>query len=44
MLVMLGGHERTEQEYRRLFEAADFEMTRIVPTPTEMNVIEAVPR
>jgi ubiquinone/menaquinone biosynthesis C-methylase UbiE len=40
MLVIPGGQERTEAEYRRLFEAAGFRLTRIVPTATEVCVIE----
>jgi hypothetical protein len=43
MLVMTGGRERTEAEYRALFEAAGFRLTRIVPTPSPMFVIEGVP-
>ena len=40
MLVIPGGEERTEEEYRKLYEAADFRLTRIVPTKTEVSVIE----
>ena len=40
MLVIPGGAERTEEEYRRLYEAAGFRLTRIVPTSTEVCVIE----
>jgi precorrin-6B methylase 2 len=43
MLVAVGGHERTEAEYRALLEAAGFRLTSITPTPSEMSVIEAVP-
>jgi len=43
MLVMTGGRERTEAEYRALLAAAGFRLTRIVPTPSEMRVIEGVP-
>jgi hypothetical protein len=43
MLVMTqGGKERTEAEYRKLFEAAGFRLTKIVPTRTPMSVIEAI--
>ena len=31
MLVIPGGVERTEEEFRRLFEAPGFRLTRIVP-------------
>ncbi len=40
MLVIPGGEERTEEEYRKLFQAAGFRLNRIVPTPTEVAVIE----
>jgi hypothetical protein len=42
MLVMVGGEERTEAEYRALLASADLRVTRIVPTPA-MSLIEAVP-
>jgi SAM-dependent methyltransferase len=40
MLVIPGGKERTEAEYRQLFEAGGFRLTRIVPTAAEVSVIE----
>jgi hypothetical protein len=40
MLVIPGGAERTEGEYRRLYEHAGFRLTRIVPTKAEISVIE----
>jgi hypothetical protein len=40
MLVMLGGVERTEDEFRRLFERAGLMLTCIVPTGAEVSVIE----
>jgi hypothetical protein len=43
MMVVPGGMERTEQEYRRLFASAGFRLTRIVPTSTWISVIEGVP-
>jgi hypothetical protein len=42
MMALPGGMERTEDEYRQLFEAAGFQLTRIVPTRTWVNVIETV--
>jgi hypothetical protein len=41
MLLMPGGRERTEEEFRALFERAGFNMTRIVPTKSPLSVIEA---
>jgi len=40
MMVMNGGRERTEPEYRTLLEAAGFEVIKIIPTQSEMTVIE----
>lgn len=40
MLLIPGGKERTENEYRTLFEQAGFELTRIVPTGTEVSIVE----
>ena len=40
MLVNPGGKERTEEEYRKLFEAGGFHLTKIVPTKGEVSVIE----
>jgi len=43
MLVIPGGLERTESEYRALYAAAGFRLNRIVPTTTEVSVIEGMP-
>jgi O-methyltransferase domain/Dimerisation domain len=43
MLVNTGGQERTVEEYERLYAAAGFELTRVVPTPTPVSVIEGRP-
>ncbi len=40
MLVMTGGRERTEDEYRTLLEAAGFKLARIIPTESPMSIIE----
>ncbi|MFO0809531.1 MAG: methyltransferase [Gemmataceae bacterium] len=42
MLVLPGGQERTEGEYRALFAAAGLRLSRIVPTASELSVLEAV--
>jgi O-methyltransferase/methyltransferase family protein len=44
MLVMNGGRERTKAEFDALLEAADYKVTRIVPTMAPQSVIEAVPK
>jgi ubiquinone/menaquinone biosynthesis C-methylase UbiE len=43
MLVIPGGMERTEAEYRELLASAGFHLARIVPTPSVIDVIECVP-
>ncbi len=40
MLVMTGGRERTENEYRMLLETSGFKLTSIIPTESPMSVIE----
>src|SRR6202007_657548 len=42
MLVIPGGKERTEEEYRKLFEAGGFRLTRVRPPPAAGSVIEGV--
>ena len=41
MLVMPGGQERTEAEYRELLGRAGFRLTRVVPTKSAVSVVEA---
>jgi hypothetical protein len=43
MLVLTGGRERTEAEYRALLEAGGFALARVVPTGSPMSVLEARP-
>jgi predicted O-methyltransferase YrrM len=43
MLVLLGGQERTEQEYADLLREAGYSLNRVVPTASPMSVIEARP-
>jgi hypothetical protein len=42
MLMMAGGRERTEEEYRSLLRSSGFELTRTIPTPSMFSIIEAV--
>ncbi len=44
MMLIPGGKERTEDEYRQLYDQAGFDLLRIVPTNTEVGVIEGVRR
>lgn len=43
MLVTVGGKERSEPEYRELLAGSGFRLTRIISTPAEVDIIEAVP-
>jgi hypothetical protein len=43
MLLVPGGQERSEQEYKELLAKAGFELTRVVPTQSPVSVVEAVP-
>lgn len=40
MLVCTGGRQRSEAEFRDLFAASGFRLTRLVPTPAPVCVIE----
>jgi hypothetical protein len=44
MLAMTGGQERTKEEFRALLDAANYELTRIIPTMAPQSIIEAVPK
>jgi len=43
MLLVPGGEERSEDDYRILLDKAGFRLTRVVPTRTSASVIEAIP-
>jgi hypothetical protein len=43
MMVISGGRERTAAEHRALLEVAGFTLTKVVPTQSEVSVIEALP-
>ncbi len=43
MLVVAGGQERTDREYRSLFHAGGFDLTRVVPTHYPLSLIGGVP-
>jgi hypothetical protein len=42
MLVLLGGRERTDAEYRALLDSAGLRMTRILPTASDFSIVESV--
>jgi len=43
MMLLVGGRERTEEEYRGLFCAAGLTLNRIIPTALEVSIIEGLP-
>lgn len=43
MLIMTEGRERTENEYRTLFNAAGLMLTRVVPTHSSLSIVESRP-
>ncbi|MGO4670930.1 methyltransferase [Bosea sp. 2RAB26] len=43
MLVLPGGQERTEEEYRQLLAKAGFRLTRVIPTSSDVSIVEATP-
>ena len=42
MLVTLGGRERTAAEYQSLLEASGFSLNKIIPTRSNVSIIEGV--
>lgn len=43
MMTLTHGGERKLSEYEALLGEAGFELDRVTPTPSTMNVVEAVP-
>jgi hypothetical protein len=44
MMVMTGGRERTKAEFRSLLAAADYRISRFIPTMAPQSIIEAMPK
>ena len=42
MMLVIGGKERTKQQYHLLLEEAGLKLNRIIPTTAEISIIEAV--
>ncbi len=40
LLMTKGGKERTEQEFRKLFQDARLELLRIIPTASMFSIVE----
>ena len=43
MLVVPGGQVRTSEELAALFARADFRLTRVTPTASEVTIVEGIP-
>jgi len=43
MLVLTGGMERTEAEYRELMTAAGFRLAEVYPSAASFSILESVP-
>lgn len=43
MMSVSTGRERTESEFKDLFAAAGLELTRVIPTPSMLSIVEGVP-
>jgi SAM-dependent methyltransferase len=42
MMLLVAGRERTKEEYSRLFSEAGLTMSRVIPTASEVSIIEGV--
>jgi SAM-dependent methyltransferase len=42
MLVMTGGKERTAEEYRQLLARSGFRLNQVIPTASDLSIIEAL--
>jgi hypothetical protein len=43
MLVLLGGRERTTEEFAAIFEQAGFKLNRVIPTISPYSLVEGIP-
>jgi hypothetical protein len=43
MMVETGGRERTEEEFRDLYQRGGFSLTRIIPTRSALSIVEGTP-
>jgi O-methyltransferase domain/Dimerisation domain len=42
MMVLVEGQERTEQEFGELFQQAGLKLTKVIPTPSVLSIVEGV--
>jgi hypothetical protein len=43
MLIAAGGRERTEEQFRALFVASEWKLSRVIPLSTPESIVEGVP-
>ena len=43
MMILCPGRERTEAEFAAVYAAAGLRLTRVVPTPTPLSIVEGAP-
>ena len=43
IMILAEGQERTEQEFGELFHQAGLTLTRVIPTPSVLSIVEGVP-
>ena len=43
IMATVDGVDRTELEFRTLFDAAGFHLARVIPTRSPMSILEATP-
>ena len=43
LLLTFGGHQRSEREFRTLFDAAGLQVTSILPTKSHFKIVEGAP-
>ena len=42
-MLIIGGRERTKQEFAALFAAAGLKLTRVIPTKCSLSIVEGIP-
>jgi len=42
MMLLIGGRERTQEDYSRLFWAAGLKLNRVIPTVSEVSILEGI--
>jgi hypothetical protein len=43
MMVITGGQHRTEDEFKALFDATGFRLTKVISTESGGNIVEGIP-